>query len=104
MKRPLGLDWHHVLVRGGREGRTLTFIPRAWADHLATLESGGIDRMSDKAYPAEWDHKFDIHRMPLLEDQSQTYAEPGRESKGYDDLTGMRMAVMEGFGEQMEFE
>jgi len=89
---------------GDAEGWPLDFVSCSWADCLAMLESGEIDLMPDVAYSEEREDKFDFHKTPVLESWSQVYAAEGLEINGYEDLSGRRIAVLQGSIQHTEFE
>ncbi|MBN1439186.1 MAG: PAS domain S-box protein [Anaerolineales bacterium] len=101
---PAGIFVDLIRAIGEQEGWALTFVPCAWADCLAMLESGEIDLMPDVAYSDERDRKFDFHLTPILESWSQVYAVSGLDITGYDDLAGKRIAVLEGSIQQTVFD
>jgi len=89
---------------GAEEGWTLVYVPCEWADCLAALENGQIDLMPDMAYSTERAPIYDFNLTPVLQSWSQVYASPRLKVSGYNDLTGRRVAVLNGSIQQTVFE
>jgi diguanylate cyclase (GGDEF)-like protein/PAS domain S-box-containing protein len=78
------------------EGWTLAFVPCTWQDCLKALEADQIDLMPDVAYTADRDRIFDFHQVPALLSWSQIYRSPDAQITTLFDLSGKRVAVLEG--------
>ena len=93
-----------VSAIGTEEGWTVVYVPCAWNECLASLGTGQIDLMPDVAYSAEREQQFDFHHTPVLTSWSQVYARPDLAVKGFNDLAGRRVAVLQGSIQQTAFE
>ena len=85
-------------------GWSLVYVPCEWAECLASLENGQIDLMPDVAYSTARAQIYDFNVTPVLESWSQVYAAPNVKVDGFNDLTGKRVAVLNGSIQQSEFE
>ncbi len=79
-----------------REGWQLEPVPGSWNECLARLESGQIEIMVDVAWSEERARKYDFHQEPVLSNWGRVYAGTGVKIESLLDLTGRRIAVMDG--------
>jgi PAS domain S-box-containing protein len=87
-----------------REEWTLVYLSCQWVDCLADLESGDLDLMPDVAFTPERSAMFDFHRTPVADSWSQIYARPDVKINGFSDLSGKRVAVLDGSIQQTVFD
>ncbi len=85
------------------EGWTLVYVPCQWADCLSALGSGQIDLMPDMAYSTDRAQIYDFNTTPVLTSWSQVYANPRLTVNGFADLTGKRVALLNGSIQQTVF-
>lgn len=83
-------------VMAGQDGWTLQFVPCEWQECLTALEAGRIDLMPDVAYSAEREKRFDFHQTAALNSWSQIYRRRDVPIANIFELTGKRVAVLEG--------
>ncbi|MFN2298892.1 MAG: ATP-binding protein [Anaerolineales bacterium] len=87
-----------------REDWTLVYFSCQWVECLADLESGDLDLMPDVAFTPERSAVFDFHRTPVADSWSQIYARSDVEIIGFSDLSGKRVAVLDGSIQQTVFD
>jgi PAS domain S-box-containing protein len=87
-----------------REEWTLVYLSCQWVDCLADLESGDLDLMPDVAFTPERSAVFDFHRTPVADSWSQIYARSDMEIIGFSNLSGKRVAVLDGSIQQTVFD
>ena len=82
----------------------MEYVYGTWQEGLKKLESGDIDLMPDVAYSDERDKIFAFHAQPVLSDWFQIYARRGSGINSLLDLSGKRVAVLNGSIQQTMFE
>lgn len=103
-RQPSGIYIDLLTKIGSMEGWKLVYVPCQWADCLVSLENGQIDLMPDVNYSIERAQIYDFNLTPVLQNWSQIYANPQLKVNGYNDLAGMRVAVLKGSIQQTLFE
>jgi len=78
------------------EGWQIEYIKGTWDEGLSRLQSGEIDIMPDMAFTTTRAALYDFHREPVLYSWSQIYAHKGLSITSFQDLDGMRIAVLKG--------
>lgn len=86
-----------------KEGWSLSYVPGTWSEGLERLSHGDIDLMTDVALTAERDQLFSFHQEPVLSSWSQVYVRRGSDIRSLPDLTGKRIALLDGSSQQDEF-
>lgn len=79
-----------------RNDWTIQEVPCDWNDCLNAVDQDRIDLMPDVAWSPERAARFDFHTIPVLESWSQIYCRQGRYPQTLEDLSGMRVAVLQG--------
>lgn len=79
-----------------REGWDLNYVPCEWQACLDLLETGELDLMPDVAMSQARQERFSFHRIPVLNSWSQIYRHPDVEIFSILDLSGQRIAMLEG--------
>lgn len=92
--RPAGL-FVELIQRIGRDrGWQLEFVRCEWRECLVLLERGEIDLMPDVALTRERRERFAYHDIPVVQSWSQFFASPQQRLGRFEDLEGLRVAVM----------
>lgn len=100
--RPVGLFPELLDAVAEEERWRLQYVPCEWADCLRALERGELDLMPDVAFSAERAQRFDFHGVSVANSWSQVYAQPSLRLQTLTDLSGRRIAVLQG-GIQQSF-
>ena len=100
--RPAGLFPELLEAVARVEGWRLSYVSCEWMDCLRQLEAGEIDLMPDVAFSAERAKRFDFQKVAVANSWSQIYVRPDLRVQTFDDLTGYRVAVLQG-GIQQSF-
>ena len=82
------------------ENWTLQTVPCHWQECLDALQSGRIDLLPDVAHTPARAELFDFHTIPSHHSWSQVFARPGQKIESMLDLTGKRIAVLDGSVQQ----
>lgn len=98
--KPAGIFIDILEYVAEQEDWKLTYVPGTWEENLSRLEIGEIDLLPDVAFTAERDKKFSFHKIPVLSAWSQVYSRKGLIIQSIADLTGKRIAVLEGSVQQ----
>ncbi|WP_322521809.1 EAL domain-containing protein [Guyparkeria halophila] len=93
---PSGIFVELIERMAAEEGWELEFVECAWADCLERTSRGEIDLMPDVAISEQREVRFDFHTLPALHSWSQVYRRPGLEVDSIFDLSGRRVALLEG--------
>lgn len=94
--QPRGIMVDLLQEIGRTEGWTLSYTACEWNDCLKALADGRIDLMPDVAYSTERDARFDFHQTPALYSWSQVYRSPDARVFSIRDLSGQRVALLQG--------
>ncbi|MDZ4202280.1 MAG: response regulator [Gallionella sp.] len=100
--RPAGLFVELLDAMARAEGWTLRYVPCQWADCLNQLERGELDLMPDVAFSPERALRFDFHNVSAASSWSQIYTPPQFKVHSIADLSGKRVAMLQG-GIQQSF-
>jgi diguanylate cyclase (GGDEF)-like protein/PAS domain S-box-containing protein len=93
--RPAGLFIELIERIAADNGWQPAFQPCEWGECLRRLADGELDLMPDVALTADRRARFHFHDIPVVQSWSQFYAPPARPLTGFDDLRGLRIAVLE---------
>lgn len=77
-------------------GWQIRYVRCSWRECLASLDDGRIDLLPDVAWSAERERVYDFHLTPVLESWSQVYSRSGKTLTGLRDLSGQRVAILDG--------
>ncbi|HNZ02855.1 MAG TPA: transporter substrate-binding domain-containing protein [Myxococcota bacterium] len=77
-------------------GWQVQYVRCSWQECLASLDDGRIDLLPDVAWSAERERLYDFHSTPVLESWSQVYSRSGKNLTGLRDLSGQRVAILDG--------
>ena len=94
--RPAGLFVDLIEAVARKEGWRLRYMPCEWVDCLSLLETGQIDLMPDVAFSAERAQRFDFNEVSVASSWSQIYVHPDLNIQSLEDLSGMRIAILQG--------
>ncbi len=100
--RPAGLFVELLDAMARAQGWTLHYVPCQWADCLNRLERGELDLMPDVAFSTERALRFDFHNVSVASSWSQIYTPPHFKVHSIADLSGKRVAMLQG-GIQQSF-
>ncbi|MDO8317967.1 response regulator [Rhodoferax sp.] len=101
--RPAGLFVELLDEMARIEHWTLRYIPCEWSDCLNRTERGELDLMPDVAFSTERALRFDFHGVSVASSWSQIYSHPRFKVYSLDDLTGKRVAILQGGIQQAFF-
>lgn len=65
-----------------------------WDNNLQLLQNAELDLVPDVAYSSERAKIFDFHQSPVLFSWTQLYARKGKDIDSFEDLDGLRLAVL----------
>ncbi|GAO28840.1 diguanylate cyclase/phosphodiesterase [Geofilum rubicundum JCM 15548] len=74
-----------------------------WEECLHQLENGSIDLLPDVAITSERKNHFEFNTIPVLESWSQIYVKNNKEIHQLGDLSGKRVALLNGSVQQSNF-
>ncbi|MDD4147223.1 MAG: transporter substrate-binding domain-containing protein, partial [Candidatus Cloacimonetes bacterium] len=77
------------------EGWEIEYHKDTWDNCLNMLQDGELDLMTDVAYNSERDEVMDFHQTPVLFSWTQFFARHGVKLDSFQDLEGLRLAVLE---------
>ena len=86
-----------------REGWSIKYVRGSLSEGLARLQSGRIDLMAGVAGAADRQASFSFHQEPVLHSWSQVYARRGSGIRTILDLSGRRVALLDGSVQQAIF-
>lgn len=93
--------FHDVMQAiAGREGWTIQYVPGTFSEGLARLSAGEIDLMTDVALSSEREKLYRFHKEPVLASWNQIYARRDSGIRSLLDLSGKRIAVLQGSVQQ----
>ncbi len=93
-----------VLEAVAREERwTLQYVPGSFSDGLQRLQRGELDLLADVAITPARQELMAFHAEPVLHSWSQVYARAGSGIRTILDLSGKRVAVLDGSVQQSFF-
>lgn len=101
--RPAGLFVELLDAMARAQGWTLHYVPCQWADCLNHLERGELDLMPDVAFSPERALRFDFHNVSVASSWSQIYTPPQFKVHSIADLSGRRVAMLQGGIQQTFF-
>jgi PAS domain S-box-containing protein len=96
LDRPQGLFVDIIEEVARREGWTLQYVPGTLTEGLARLEAGEVDLMADLRRTPARDQIFAFNHVPVLHTWNQVYARPDSGIHTIIDLSGKRIAVLQG--------
>jgi signal transduction histidine kinase len=76
------------------EGWEIEYHKDNWDNNLRLLQIGELDLVPDVAYSSERAKLLDFHQSPVLFSWTQLYARKGNAIKSFEDLDGLRLAVL----------
>ncbi|WP_051074962.1 EAL domain-containing protein [Thioalkalivibrio sp. ALJ16] len=79
-----------------REHWKIEYIPCEWAQCLDDLRAGRLDLMPDVALTDARRELLEFHQIPVVHGWSQVYGPPQSGHSQLEDLSGVRIAVLEG--------
>ncbi len=79
-----------------QEGWDISYVTCEWMSCLAKLQNGKIDLMPDVAHTSERDARFDFHATPALHSWSGVFRSENSSIASILDLSGKRVALLEG--------
>lgn len=94
--RPAGLFITLIEAIARAERWEIQYVHCAWNACLTQLEAGQIDIMPDVAFSLERAQRFDFHTVSVASSWSQIYAHPQHALQTLDDLSGLRIAILDG--------
>jgi PAS domain S-box-containing protein len=74
-----------------------------WDECLRQLENGSIDLLPDLAVNSERENRFEFNTIPVLESWSQVYIKDNKDIQHLRDLSGKRVALLNGSIQQSNF-
>lgn len=77
------------------EGWKIVYHKDNWDNNLKLLQKGELDLVPDVAFSPERALTMDFHQSPVLFSWTQLYARRGREISSFEDLNGLRLAVLQ---------
>jgi PAS domain S-box-containing protein len=94
--RVSGIFIELLKVIAEREGWELEFVPGSWQECLRRLETSEIDLLPDVALSPERADRFDFNQIPVTSDWLEIYAPTRHPIKSFTDLSGKRVAILDG--------
>lgn len=79
-----------------QEGWHLEYVFGSWAENTNRLLENKIDILPDVAYSLERDSIFSLNTIPIIESWLEVFVRKGVEISSMTDLSGKRLAVLEG--------
>lgn len=94
--RPSGLFVDLLNEMARKENWQLRYVACQWSDCLEMLSQGQIDLMPDVAFSTEREQTFDFHTVSVASSWSQIYSSPRIKVLSLADLSGKRIALLQG--------
>jgi PAS domain S-box-containing protein len=96
LEHPQGLFVDIIEEIARREGWTLQYVPGTLTEGLARLRGGQVDLMADLRRTPARDEMFAFNQVPVMHTWNQVYARPDSGIRSILDLSGKRVAVLDG--------
>ena len=74
----------------------IEYIEGTWVEHLENLKNGSIDVLPDVAWSADRERLFRYNNIPVIESWLQFFSLPENEINFLSDLSGRKIAVLDG--------
>ncbi|MGY6553394.1 MAG: EAL domain-containing protein [Wenzhouxiangella sp.] len=94
-QRPAGLFIELIEAIAAENGWTLEYRDCPWNECLQALQDGELDLMPDVAATEDRRRRFAFHQLPVTQAWSQLYRPPQLSLLTLDDLSGLRVSVLQ---------